>query len=129
MGVLTGSDGQLKHNNAVVAKCRNWSLTISRNSVETTTLGADDRSYTPGIKGATGSASLFYDPDDTNTVNFLKTIMSNTSESVEFVLDKVNGQKVGGNGFITSISPSVSVGEAQACEIAFQLSGSFDMVF
>jgi len=129
MGVLTGSDGQLKHGNAVVAKCRNWSLTISRNSVETTVIGAADRTYTPGIKGATGSASLFYDPDDINTVNFLNTIMNDTTESVEFVLDKVGGQKVAGTGFITSISPSVSVGEAQACEIAFQMSGTFDMNF
>ncbi len=129
MGVLTGSDGQLKHNNAVVAKCRNWSLTISRNSVETTSLGAADRSYTPGVKGATGSASLFYDPEDSTTTGFLNTIMSDTSQAVEFVLDKINGQKVGGSGFITSITPSVSVGEAQACEIAFQLSGTLDMNF
>ena len=129
MSVLTGTDGQLKHGAAVVAKCRNWSLTISRNSVETTILGAAERTYTPGVKGATGSASLFYDPTDTNTVAFLNTIMNDNSQTVEFVFDKVGGQKVGGTGFITSISPSVSVGEAQACEIAFQLSGLLNMNF
>ena len=122
--ILTGADGQLKHNGVIISKVRNWSLTVNKAAIETTTLGLYDRTYINGLRGATGSASLFFDPTDNEAVAFLNTIWTqNNDEKVEFVFDRVNNEDIDGEGFITSIGSSVSVGEAQACEIQFQFSG------
>ena len=122
--ILTGADGQLKHNGVIISKVRNWSMTINKAAIETTTLGLYDRTYINGLRGATGSASLFFDPTDNEAVAFLNTIWTqNNNEKVEFVFDRINNEDIDGEGFITSVGSSVSVGEAQACEIQFQFSG------
>ena len=122
--ILTGADGQLKHNGVIISKVRNWSLTVNKAAIETTTLGLYDRTYINGLRGATGSASLFFDPTDNDAVAFLNTIWTqNNDERVEFVFDRINNEDIDGEGFITSIGSTVSVGEAQACEIQFQFSG------
>lgn len=130
MAILTGADGQLKHAGKVIGKTRNWSLSISRDAIETTALGDWDRNYTTGIRGTTGSASLFYDPSDKDSVAFLNTIFANNNdETVEFVFEKTDGDALGATGFLTSVGPSVSVGEAQACQVQFQFSGAVNGTF
>ena len=128
--ILTGADGQLKHNGRIVSKVRNWSLTVNKDAIETTTLGLYDRTYINGLRGATGAASLFFDPTDSNAVAFLNTIWAqNNDESVEFIFDRINNEDLDGEGFITSIGSTVSVGEAQACEIQFQFTGPVQGAF
>lgn len=128
--ILTGADGQLKHNGVIISKVRNWSLTVNKAAIETTTLGLYDRTYINGLRGATGSASLFFDPTDNDAVAFLNTIWTqNNDEKVEFVFDRINNEDIDGEGFITSIGSTVSVGEAQACEIQFQFSGPVQGAF
>ena len=130
MAILTGADGQLKHDGNIIGKTKNWSLSISRDGIETTVLGDWDRNYTTGLRGTTGSASLFYDPNDVDTVDFLNTIFANNSdETVEFVFEKTGGEALGATGFLTSVGPSVSVGEAQACQVQFQFTGAVNGTF
>ena len=128
--ILTGADGQLKHNGVVISKIRNWSMTANKAAIETTTLGLYDRTYINGLRGATGSASMFYDPSDAHAVEFLNTIFTQSNdEKVEFIFDRLNNGEVEGEGFITSVGASVAVGEAQACEIQFQFSGPVNGTF
>ena len=130
MAILTGADGQLKHDGNIIGKTKNWSLSISRDGIETTVLGDWDRNYTTGLRGTTGSASLFYDPNDVDTVDFLNTIFANNSdETVEFVFEKTSGEALGATGFLTSVGPSVAVGEAQACQVQFQFTGAVNGTF
>ena len=130
MAILTGADGQLKHDGNIIGKTKNWSLSISRDGIETTVLGDWDRNYTTGLRGTTGSASLFYDPNDVDTVDFLNTIFANNSdETVEFVFEKTGGGALGATGFLTSVGPSVAVGEAQACQVQFQFTGAVNGTF
>lgn len=122
--ILTGADGQLIHNGNVVSKVRNWTLQVQKAQIDTTTLGLYDRTYIGGLRSATGSASLFFDPNDGIANDFLNTIWTqNNNEAVEFVFDRMNQEALAGTGFLTSVSSTVAVGEAQACEIAFQFSG------
>lgn len=124
MSILTGADGQLKYGDKIIAKTRNFALNIARDSIETTVLGDKDRTYTNGLRGATGSASLYYDPTDADATSILNTVFSDTdNESLTFVVDKATGKQFIADGFLTSVGSSVSVGEAQACEISFQISG------
>ena len=129
MAVLTGSDGQLLYGTQAFAKCRDWSITVSRDSLEDTCLGDYDRTYVQGLRGTTGSATLLYDPGNSLANDFLNTVFDDASgdQEVTFRLNRRGLGDGGGafrcQGFITSVSPSVSVGNIQAVSVSFQVSG------
>ena len=143
MAVLTGSDGQLLYGTQAFAKCRDWSITVTRDSLEDTCLGDYDRylqssgrssadipwTYVQGLRGTTGSATLLYDPGNSLANNFLNTVFDDASgnQEVTFKLNRRGLGDGGGSfkcqGFITSVSPSVSVGNVQAVSVSFQVSG------
>ena len=140
MTVLTGFEGGLfygedRNNPQRIAHCRNWSLTVTRDAVETTALGDSDRTYTMGLRGATGTATILYDDAITAATGLdlwnelFTTIDCNEDKSekhISFQFDKCStGQgRISFDGFITSFSHSVSVGEAQAATISFTASGA-----
>lgn len=127
MTVLTGKNGALRWNGAAVGKVRSWSLTVSKDAFETTDLGSYDRTYVPGLRGATGTAELMYDPSQGQAAALLNSIFSNENKpegSVSFVLDTAGGKSLTCSAFITSVSPSVNVADIQVCSVAFQASGA-----
>lgn len=126
MAVLTGANGELRFRGTRVAKCRNYSLNISRDALETTSLGVWDRTFVEGLRGATGSATVLYDPEDGSTTALLNRIFSNenSADTVNFVFSNTLGKTLEAEALITSTSPGVSVGEAVACEVNFTISGS-----
>jgi hypothetical protein len=125
MAVQTGADGQLKYNNKIIGRCRDWSISINKDALEDTCLGAYDRSYVEGLRGTTGSATVLYDPSDATANAMLNSVLTNGEgeSTMEFTLSRGNSRAFTCSGFITSISPSVSVGAATACSISFQVSG------
>lgn len=129
MAVLTGVDGQLLSGNQAFAKCRDWSITVNKDAVEDTCLGAYDRTYVQGLRGTTGSATLLYDPSNPVANNFLNSVMEDipSTQEVTFNLNRRGLADGGGSfnctGFVTSVSPSVSVGSIQAVSISFQVNG------
>ena len=129
--VLTGADGQLRYNNTRCAKVRNWSLNIVRDAIDESCLGQFDRTYIPGLRSATGSASLFYDPTDTRSLEMLNSIFDNAggTEQVSFVLTDSNNKVITCNVFLTNVSTSVEVGAAQAVTVTFQVSGPITGAF
>tara|TARA_R110001592_G_scaffold118043_1_gene320357 strand:- start:2260 stop:2655 length:396 start_codon:yes stop_codon:yes gene_type:complete len=128
MGVLTGSDGQLKFNGSSVGKCREWSLSVSKDALEDTSIGSYDRTYVEGLRGTTGSATVLYDPANRVAAALLNSVFDNdkTSDSVDFVLNRQEGTSISCSAFVTSVSPSVSVGAVQAVSISFQINGKPD---
>jgi len=131
MAVLTGSNGELRYNGLRIAKCREYSLEIARESLETTTLGAYDRSYVPGIRGTSGTATVIYDRDDAGTVAILNSIFTNSTDigSLTFVFNTSDNTLLELDAFVTQVSTPVSVGAVTTCSVSFQASGSFDGTF
>ena len=129
MTVLTGADGQLLYGNQAFAKCREWSISVNKDGLENTCLGSYDRTYVQGLRGTTGSATLLYDPSNSLANDFLNSIMEDnaSSQEVTFKLNRRGLADGGGsfkcNGFLTSVSPSISVGAIQAVSVTFQVSG------
>lgn len=122
--VLTGADGQLKYQGAVVGKVRDWSVTVNRDSLEDTCLGDYDRSYVPGLRGTTGNATILYDPANVTANQFINSIFGNSADDmVDFVFNRHDNQSFQCAGFVTNVSTSVSVGAVQAVSISFQVSG------
>ena len=129
MSVLTGADGRLVYNGLALAKIREWSLTVTKDALEETCLGDFDRTYVEGLRNTTGTATVLYDPSISVANTFLNTIFGNEEEPVEltFELNSKNKTLGGGNfvtkGFLTSVSPSTSVGNVSAVSINFQVNG------
>ena len=123
--VLTGADGQLRYQGAVVGKVRDWSITVTKDALEDTCVGDYDRTYVQGLRGTTGSATVLYDPSNVNATSFLNSIFENveTTQTVDFVFYKADNKAFSCAGFVTNISPSISVGAVQAVSVSFQVSG------
>jgi hypothetical protein len=125
MGVLTGSDGQLRFNGSAVGKCREWSLNVSKDALEDTSIGSYDRTYVEGMRGTTGSATVLYDPSNRTAASLLNSVFSNeqANSQVDFVLRRQDGTSLNCDAFVTNISPSVAVGAVQAVSVSFQVNG------
>lgn len=140
MTVLTGADGQLLYGANVLGKVSEFAISVNRDALEDTCLGDFDRTYVEGLRGSTGSATLYYDPANEDANAFLDKIFLTSGEAgysapdtVTFRMNRFNYPLAGGTfectGFLTSVSPSVSVGSVQAVSISFQISGKPSGVF
>lgn len=127
MAVLTGAHGALRYEGRTIAKCRSWSLTINRDALEDTCIGTDDRTYVKGLRGASGNATVLYDPNDTNGSALLNSIFdNNASDDVQFVFNEPGGGRFSCTAILTTVNPTVSVGDVQAVSLSFQVSGPID---
>ena len=137
--ILTGADGMLKYGNSACVKVRNWSLSINRDAIDVSCLNTYDREYVAGLRSATGSATLYYDPTQKTDRDLLNSIFDDNSncggttclETVHFILNRCQDKR--GNfeaeAIITSVSPAVEVGAATAVQVSFQISGPIDGKF
>ena len=127
MAVLTGAHGELRYEGRKVGKCRDWSLAINRDALEDSCIGATDRSYVKGLRGATGSATVLYDPADSNTSALLNSIFDNAaSDDIDFVFNEPSGSRFRCKAFLTSVSHPVNTGSVQAVACSFQVTGPID---
>ena len=126
MAVLTGADGKVLVNGAQILKARDYTISLAKDALETSHLGSYDREYVEGLRGATGSMTVLYDPTESTAVSLLQSILTTngTSQKVDFVFTSQDNKKLVYSGFLTSVSQSVSTGAVQAASCNFQISGS-----
>lgn len=125
MTYYSGKDGTLTYNGSSVAKVSNWSFSSSVDTLETTAISDTDRSYVPGLRQYSGSATIFYYDDAPKPL--LQRIIgtSAVSESDILVLKLGWGGKyVQGNVIITSGELNCAVGEVMQATIQFQFTGT-----
>ena len=104
--------------------------------LEATTLGDAQRSYTPGIQGFSGSATLLYYKADDGSIdagNFLSKVISagttgiTTSDVVAMTLrlnDGADNNDISFSAYVTSATIGASVGEITTAQISFQTTGA-----
>jgi hypothetical protein len=138
--VYTGRDGVMQLAGTTLAKVVNFSLSANLETLETTTLSESIRSYTPGISGYSGSATLLYYKDDSNNINtsdllnkLYKTGTTGVSstDTVELTFRWVDGadnNDIKLTAYITSANIGASTGEIVRAEIAFQGTGALSTV-
>ena len=141
MGFFTGRTGSLIFASKPVAKIRDWSLETTVELLSTNTIDSAVNTFTPGIKGATGSATLMYyrleSGESATNTQFTallgKVMKTGATETTDRVLLELN---VGGdaaddiklNAYITSAQVSVSTGELSVVPIQFTMDGDFTEV-
>nr|BAR24901.1 phage major tail protein 2 [uncultured Mediterranean phage uvMED]BAR24954.1 phage major tail protein 2 [uncultured Mediterranean phage uvMED]BAR39207.1 phage major tail protein 2 [uncultured Mediterranean phage uvMED]BAR39257.1 phage major tail protein 2 [uncultured Mediterranean phage uvMED] len=141
MGFFTGRTGSLVFNSKPVAKIRDWSLETTVELLSTNTIDSSVNTFVPGVKGATGSATLMYYKLETGEnatltqftellSKIMKTGAITTSEKVllELNVGAGNTDDIKFNAYITSASISVSTGELSVVPINFTVDGDFTEV-
>ena len=138
--VYTGRDGVMQLAGTTLAKVVSFSLSANLETLETTTLSENIRSYTPGISGYSGSATLLYYKDengDINTTDLLNKLYKtgttgvSSSDTVELTFRWVDGtdnNDIKLTAYITSANIGASTGEIVRAEIAFQGTGALSTV-
>lgn len=138
--VYTGRDGVLQLGGTTLAKVVSFQLSASLETLETTTLSENLRSYVPGIAGYTGSATLLYYKDSSgniNTTNVLNKLYKtgtdgvSSSDTVELTFRWVDGtdnNDIKLTAYITSASIGAATGEIVRAEISFQGTGALSTV-
>jgi hypothetical protein len=147
MGFYTGRSGSLTFDGKKVAKIRDWSVETTLELLSTNTIDSAFNTFTPGVKGATGSATLMYyrleageSENRTQFTALLARIMKKgaiTAATSEQENDRVFLElNVGGGAaddikmyaYITSAQVSVSTGELSVVPIQFTMDGDFTNV-
>ena len=138
MAFFTGRTGSLVFDGKPVAKIRDWSLETTVELLSTNSIDSTVNTFTPGIKGATGSATLmYYRLEAGESVTYTqftallgKVMKTGAASESDRVLLELN---VGGSAaddirfyaYITSAQVSETTGELSVVPIQFTMDGDF----
>jgi predicted secreted protein len=135
MAILTGNNGNIKLDNAsgtlaTVAQVRNFSVEITRDTIETTTMGVDVRTYLAGMSSWSGSADIYFDSASSgghfNTHAGLNptqgTVGSGTLTFEGYLADAAG--KFSGEVIVTGFTVTASMDGMVEASISFQGSGA-----
>jgi predicted secreted protein len=64
MATLTGNNGAVTINSVNIAAVRNFSIELTADTIETSTMGVDVRTYVKGLSSFSGSADIYFDPSE-----------------------------------------------------------------
>ena len=135
MATLTGNNGVVKIDNAagtptVVASVRNFSVDVTSDTIETTTMGVDARTYLSGLSSWSGSADIYFDSANYTggasaiaALNPTAIAVGAGTVTAEFFLDG-SSSKFSGECIITGFSVSSSMDGMVEASISLQGSGA-----
>jgi hypothetical protein len=141
MPALTGNNGAIIVGGVTLAAVRNFSIELTRDTIETTVMGKDVRSYVGGMASFSGSADIYFDTSefDTNETTFnptTGTVGTGVITSAKFYLAKElsgsTSQVFTGDIIITGYTVSSSMDGLVEASISFQgtaTSGGVGAVF
>lgn len=142
MGFYTGRTGKLEFwDGAVykpVAKIRDWSLETSVELLSTTVVDSTASSYTPGLKSASGSATLLYyrlEVSESSTLSQFTVLLSKIQKvgaiteadrvKLKLRVGTESADDIEFFAYITSAQIGVSTGELVVVPIQFSVDGDF----
>ena len=140
MAFFTGRSGSIKIGSKTVAKIRDWSIQSTVELLSTNTIDSGVNTFTSGVRGATGSATLLYYRLESGEgatkeqfTTLLRKVMYTGTAAATTIQMELN---VGGDrdddivfdAFITSATVSVSTGELSVVPINFTVDGAFEEV-
>ena len=134
--VYTGRDGVMQLAGVTLAKVVSFTVQSDLETLETTTLGDGVRSYSPGVTGYSGNATLLYYKDSNNNINtsdllgkLIKTGTAGVSSSDTVTLtfrwvDGTDNNDIKLTAYITSASLGAATGDIVRAEISYQGTGA-----
>lgn len=137
MAIITGNNGVVKLDATVgavsataIAAVRNFSIELTRDTIETTTMQVDTRTYLTGLSSWSGSADIYFDPQSSTGTLATHTVLNPTQGtvgqgtlSVELYLNDTAG-KFAGEVIITGFTVNSTMDGMVEASISFQGSGA-----
>jgi hypothetical protein len=120
----SGKDGKVLLGGVQLAKVSGWSFSAQVEALETTSLSDVARDYTPGLKSASGSMSVFYYADAPVSLlsKVVKVGAATDADKVAITLGW--GEKaVSFEALLTSGELSCQVGEVMQAQVSFSVCG------
>jgi hypothetical protein len=129
--VYTGRDGAMQVSGSTVAKVVRFSVESNLETLETTTLGDNLRSYTPGVVGYSGSCTLLYYKENSgsrNTSSLLSALVKtgttgvSDSDTVQLTfrwIDGTDNNDIKLNAYVTGASIGADTGDIVRAEVSF----------
>ena len=128
MAVYSGKDGKLDWANSTVTRVRDWTLESSFDTLETTDLGDISRQYTPGLKSATGTATIFYHDDNTSLVTVLDNVITKGVPTTGKLELRWGTKVIEFNAYINSASVTCTTGDVMTADIGFTRTGEYTTI-
>jgi len=134
MATLRGEQGTVQFDaagssNATIVGTRSWSLTITKETLDTSVHGDTFRSFVGSMVSGSGTVELVYDPDATGQAGFLEDVVT-TADPADatfelFTTGTTTGtDSVSFAGIITDMEITSTVGELVIVSCSFVTSGT-----
>ena len=135
MAFYRGQEGSVKFDDAgstaaAITSTRSWSLTVEKESLDTTAMGDTYRANVGGLISGSGTVELLYTASSSDETNaFIE--MVNTANDAGAALFELylysTTKKITFDGVITSAEYSATVGEVQVITCSFVTNGAITM--
>lgn len=122
-----GQEGLARVGTSAVAELRSWSLDITQDTIEDSTMGDTFRTYTTGMKSWSGSFTCYWDEADTNGQMALVPLGTNAGTATATFLPEgtaTAATSYSGVVVVTGVSHSAAFDGMVEATYSFQGSGT-----
>jgi len=134
MATIRGEQGTVQFDaagssNATIVGTRSWSLTITKETLDTSVHGNTFRSFIGSMVSGSGTVELVYDPDATGQAAFLEDVVT-TNDPADATFELFTTGTTSGTdsvsfaGIITDMEITSTVGELVVVSCSFITSGT-----
>ena len=129
MANYQGNNGSVKIKSGsdtltAVADVRTWSVTVNRETVESTAMGDDYRKYLKGLQMWNGSMDIVYNDSEASIVATSINPDTDAAVTVEFYGDNADGTKFVGEVIVTAFTVNASYDGLMTASVTFQGTGA-----
>lgn len=134
MATLRGEQGAVQFDaagstNATIVGTRSWSLTTTKETLDTSVHGDTFRKFVGSMISGSGTVELVYDPDATGQASFLEDVLT-TADTADATFELFTTGTTSGTdsisfaGIITDMEISSTVGDLVVVSCSFITSGT-----
>ena len=134
MAAIRGDVGKVMFHNAAgteaeIAGTRSWSLSINKDTQETTVHGNTSKTFVGGLISGEGSAELIYDnAGNSDYLSFVEDILT-TGDAGDALFElfpsgSASSKKIAFSGIITGTEYGATLGEIQLINVTFITTGA-----
>ena len=134
MAAVKGDVGKVMFHNAAgteaeIAGTRSWSLSITKDTMETTVQNDTSKSFVGGLISGEGSAELIYDPSGNSDYQAFIDDVLVTGDAADALFELfpdggTSAKKISFSGIITGAEYSATLGELEIINLSFITSGA-----
>jgi hypothetical protein len=132
MATLTGNNGAVTIGSTAIAAVRSFSVEMTRDTIETTTMGVDVRTYVAGLSSFSGTADIYFDPSEfdgaESTFNPTAGLVGASGVAVKLYIEEnyssTSDYAFTGNVIVTGYTVNSSMDGMVEASISFQGTGA-----